>query len=65
MIIHHIIGAEIIEVIRVRLTAGNGLDEDEPLRPAFQYYSKAGELLAQSDPYAKSGQGSPQETHHD
>lgn len=52
MKIHSIPKVEIIEVIRVSLTAGTGVDENDPLRPAFQYWSKDGELLAQSDPYA-------------
>lgn len=50
--IHNIGRVEIIEVIRVSITAGTGADESDVLRPAFQYWSKDGELLAQVDPYA-------------
>jgi hypothetical protein len=51
MKIHHIDGVETMEVIRVNVTAGTGKDFNDPLRPAFQYWSKDGELLAQSDPH--------------
>ena len=59
MKIHAIPKVEIIEVIRVMITAGTGLTSDDPLRPAFQYWSKDGELLAQADPH------SPQESAHE
>jgi hypothetical protein len=52
MKIHHINSVAIIEVIRVEITAGTGVDETDVLRPAFQYWSKNGELLAQTDKYA-------------
>lgn len=54
MKLHSIRKVEIIEVIRVSLTAGTGVDESEALRPAFQYWSKEGELLAEVDEYAVS-----------
>lgn len=54
MKLHSIRKIEIIEVIRVSLTAGTGIDEDDALRPAFQYWSKEGELLAEVDEYAVS-----------
>lgn len=44
-------GVEIIEVIRVSITVGLGKDESDPVRPAWQYWSKEGELLAESDPH--------------
>jgi len=53
MKIHNISSVEIIEVIRVSITAGTGVDETDVLRPAFQYWSKDGELLAETDQYAK------------
>jgi len=53
MNIHNISSVEIIEVIRVSITAGTGVDETDVLRPAFQYWSKDGELLAETDQYAK------------
>lgn len=51
MKIHRIDGVETMEIIRVNVTAGTGKDEFDPLRPAYQYWSKDGELLAQSDPH--------------
>lgn len=54
MNIHTISSVEIIEIIRVSITAGTGKDETDPLRPAFQYWSKAGELLAVTDAFAPS-----------
>ncbi|HSC57536.1 MAG TPA: hypothetical protein VLC51_10050 [Nitrospira sp.] len=52
MKIHAISKVEIIEVVRVLITAGTGKNESDPLRPAYQYWSKDGELLAQADPHA-------------
>lgn len=49
MKIHAITNVAIIEVIRVEITAGTGKDDRDPLRPAYQYWSKSGELLAQTD----------------
>lgn len=52
MKIHRIDRVEIIEVIRVLICAGTGIDESDALRPAYQYWSKNGDLLAQTDQYA-------------
>lgn len=51
MNIHHVGNVKVIEVIRVEVTAGTGKDENDPLRPAYQFWSLAGELLAQTDPH--------------
>lgn len=51
MIIHRIDGVQTMEVIRVNITAGTGNNESQPLRPAYQYWSMDGELLAESDPH--------------
>jgi hypothetical protein len=51
MKIHAVGKVEVMEVIRVLITAGTGKDESDPLRPAYQYWSKEGELLAESDPH--------------
>lgn len=51
MKIHSIRCVEIIEVLRVEIVAGTGKDESDPLRRAFQYWSKAGDLLAETDPH--------------
>lgn len=56
MKIHSIRKTEIIEVIRTEIVAGTGKDND-PLRPAFQYWSKDGELLAEADIHAPQTQG--------
>lgn len=42
-------GVEVVEVIRVSITLGDGKDMSTLLRPGFQYWSKEGELLAQVD----------------
>lgn len=55
MKIHGISKVEIIEVIKVSISAGGGADESDPIRPAFQYWSKDGELLAKNDPYLPCG----------
>jgi len=55
-------GVEIIEVIRVSLTLGDGKDMSTLLRPGFQYWSKEGELLANVDehqPQEQSGMAIP------
>jgi len=58
MKVHSIRSVELIPVIRVSLTAGTGVDETEALRPAFQYYSMEGKLLAEVDEFAfASAQG--------
>ena len=58
MIVHSINKVEIVQVIRVSLTAGTGVDETEALRPAFQYWSMEGELVAEVDEFAfKTAQG--------
>lgn len=54
MKIHSITNVAIIEVIRVEITAGTGKDESDPLRPAYQYWAKNGELLAQTDKHDPS-----------
>lgn len=55
MKIHRIDGVQVIEVLRVLITAGTGKDESDPLRPAIQYWSKDGSLLAESDPHCPQG----------
>ena len=42
--------AEVIQVIRVSVAVGQGVEKD-PCRNAAQYYSLDGELLAVSDPH--------------
>ena len=51
MKLHKINAVEIIEVIRVSITAGTGKDASDVLRPAFQYWSLKGEMLAEVDEY--------------
>ena len=41
--------ARLLEVIEVISNRGSGTEED-PYRKVVQYWSKAGELLAESDP---------------
>lgn len=55
MKLHAIEGIEVMEVIQIKIVAGTGKDESDPLRPAFQYWSKAGELLAEHDPHCPQG----------
>lgn len=60
MKIHTIEGIEVMEVIQIKIVAGTGKDETDPLRAAFQYWSKAGELLAESDPYSPQATTTPE-----
>lgn len=43
-------GCEIIAVIRVELCRGSGANHNNTARRVMQYYSPAGELLAENDP---------------
>ena len=45
----NITAVDIIEVVRVSITIGDGKDISTLLRPAFQYWSKDGQLLAEVD----------------
>lgn len=45
----NITAVDIIEVVRVSITVGDGKDERTLLRPAFQYWSTDGLLLAEVD----------------
>lgn len=46
--------AEMIEVIKVVSTRGNG--NDEPFREITQYWTKDGKLLAEDDPCPEKGE---------
>ncbi len=61
MIIQRIEGVEVMEVIQIRTVVGMGKDASDPIRPAFQYWSKSGELLAEHDPHLPQATESPHE----
>lgn len=45
----NVTAVDIIEVVRVSITVGDGDSMQTLLRPAFQYWSKDGKLLAYVD----------------
>ena len=59
MKIHAIEGIEMLEVIQIKIVAGTGKDKSDPLRPAFQYWSKDGALLATDDPHSPDEENQP------
>lgn len=44
-----ILKVELVEVLRVELTRGQGANETDPIRPVYQYWHKDGRLLAEND----------------
>lgn len=53
----NITAVDIIEVVRVSLTVGDGKDESTLFRPAFQYWSTDGLLLAEVDQHKPRWEG--------
>lgn len=55
----NVTAVDVIQVVRVSLTVGDGKDETTLLRPAFQYWSMHGLLLAEVDEHKPMTSGLP------